>query len=206
MSKVNKGSAIDKDGMLIDAKVKLKRYKSIEHGKLASVEAILVHQTDAPTAQHTFNGYNAGGNGAHFLISKNGDIYQTASLSMRCYHVGRLIKSKCLTLNKANCKNPTLTKILAMSWGAKIKALNTHERAKSYPDRYPVNSNSVGIELVGKHIDDKTYKKVTAKQNSSLQWLVDELYKHFSMDASDVYRHPTVSYKNPGEASSVKWK
>ena len=72
-------STVDKDGMLIDAKITLKRYTSIEHGNLSAVKAVVVHQTDAPTAQHTFNGYNAGGNGAHFLIAKNGDIYQTAS-------------------------------------------------------------------------------------------------------------------------------
>lgn len=199
-------STIDKDGMLVDPKVILKRFKSIEHGKLPSVEAIVVHQTDAPTVQHTFNSYHAGGNGAHFLISKTGEIYQTASLNMRCYHVGRLIKSKCLTLNKASCKNPAMTKILTMSWGARIKALDAHERAKSYPDRFPVNSESVGIELVGKHLDDKTYETVTTQQNSSLQWLVTELNKHFSTTSSDVYRHPTVSYKNPGEASTAKWK
>lgn len=199
-------STIDKDGMLADPKIKLKRYKNIEHGKLPDVDAIVVHQTDAPTAQHTFNGYNAGGNGAHFLVAKNGEIYQTASLYMRCYHVGRLIKSKCLTLKKANCKNTAMTKILTMSWRAQIKALDTHERSKSYPDRYPVNSDSVGIELVGKHIDDKTYETLTAQQNTSLQWLIGELNKHFSTTASDVYRHPTVSYKNPGEASSAKWK
>lgn len=99
-----------------------------------------------------------------------------------------------------------MTKILSMRWGGMIKALDAHERTKTYPNRYPVNSDSVGIELVGKHIDDKTYEKVTAKQNSSLQWLVTELYKHFSVGASDIYRHPAVSYENPGEASSVKWK
>ncbi len=199
-------STIDKNGMLIDTKVKLKRYKSIEHGTLPAIRAILVHQTDAPTAQHTFNGYNAGGNGAHFLISKSGEIYQTASLNMRCYHVGRLIKSKCLSLNKANCKNPAMTKILTLSWAAQIKALDTHERSKQYPDRFPVNSDSIGIELVGKHVDDKTYQAVTSQQNTSLQWRVGELNKHFSTTSTDVYRHPTVSYKNPGEASTAKWK
>ncbi|MFP6845320.1 MULTISPECIES: peptidoglycan recognition protein family protein [Thalassolituus] len=199
-------STIDNDGMLIDTKVKLKRYKSIEHGTLPVIHAILVHQTDAPTAQHTFNGYNAGGNGAHFLISKAGEIYQTASLNMRCYHVGRLIKSKCLSLNKADCENPAMTKILTLSWGARIKSLDTHERAKQYPDRFPINSDSIGIELVGKHIDDQSYEAVTVQQNTSLQWLVGELHKHFSTTNSDVYRHPTVSYKNPGEASTAKWK
>lgn len=199
-------STIDKDGMFIDKKVKLKRFKSIEHGKITAVEAIVVHQTDAPTAQHTFNSYSTGGNGAHFLIAKNGDIYQTASLNMRCYHVGRLVKSKCLTLNKKSCSDPTMTKILAMSWGARIKAMDANERAKSYPDRYPINSDSVGIELVGNHIDDNTYEAVTLLQNDSLQWLVSELNQHFSVNSSDVYRHPTVSYKNPGEASAAKWK
>ena len=96
-------SAINKDGMLVDGKVILRRFPTIEHGKLAGVQAIVVHQTDAPTAQHTFNSYTAGGNGAHFLIDKNGLIYQTASMNMRCYHVGRLIKSKCLTVNKNSC-------------------------------------------------------------------------------------------------------
>ena len=199
-------SSIDKNGMLIDPKVKQKRFKRIEHGKLTAIHAIVVHQTDAPTAQHTFNGYNAGGNGAHFLIAKNGDIYQTASLHMRCYHVGRLIKSKCLTLNKNNCSNPAMTKILTMSWRSRIKALDSHERAKSYPDRYPVNSDSVGIELVGKHLDDKSYETVTADQNVSLQWLVKELHSHFNTGNADVYKHPSVSYKNPGEASTAKWK
>ena len=93
-----------------------------------------------------------------------------------------------------------------MTWGSRIKALNAHERAKSYPDRYPVNSDSIGIELVGKHLDDKSYEVVTPLQLLSLQWLLDELYQHFSLVSDDVYKHPEVSYKNPGEASTVKWK
>jgi len=192
--------------MLIANKVILRRFPHIEHGSLASIHAIVVHQTDAPTAQHTFNGYNAGDNGAHFLIDKNGQIYQTASMHKRCYHVGRLIKSKCLTINKKSCSSSNMAKILAMSWTNQIKALDANERAKSYPHRYPVNSDSIGIELAGKHIDNKRYETVTPSQNASLQWLVSELYSHFSLTSSDVYKHPEVSYKNPGEASTATWK
>jgi len=199
-------STINKDGMLIDNKVILRRFPTIEHGPLVGVHAVVVHQTDAPTAQHTFNGYNAGGNGAHFLIDKNGQIYQTASMHKRCYHVGRLIKSKCLTINKKSCNDANMAKILAMSWTSQIKALDANERAKSYPHRYPVNSDSIGIELVGKHIDNKRYEIVTPSQNASLQWLVSELYNHFGLTSSDVYKHPAVSYKNPGEASTATWK
>ncbi|WP_256354614.1 N-acetylmuramoyl-L-alanine amidase [Variovorax sp. dw_308] len=73
-------STIDKDGMLIDSRVLLRRSASIEHGELSGVRAIVVHQTDSSSAQATLNGYQNGGNGAHFLIDKNGQIYQTASL------------------------------------------------------------------------------------------------------------------------------
>lgn len=199
-------STVDKDGMFIDSKIHRKRFPNIEHGKLSGVYAIVVHQTDAPTAQHTFNGYKAGGNGTHFLIAKNGMIYQTASIHKRCFHVGRLIKSKCLAINKNSCRDASMAKILAMSWANQIKALNSHERSKKYPHRYPINSDSVGIELVGKHIDQETYEAITPEQNMSLQWLTGELYNHFSLTSSDVYKHPEVSYKNPGEASTAVWK
>lgn len=199
-------STINKDGMLVDSRVIPRRLPAIEHGKLAGVRAIVVHQTDAPTAQQTFNAYLAGGNGAHFLIDKNGHVYQTASLNQRCYHVGRLIKSKCLAIDKKSCHSATMARMLAMSWSNQIKAIDAHERAKSYPHRYPVNSDSIGIELVGASTGNETYEALTPLQNSSLQWLIGELYNHFSLTSGDVYRHPDVSYKNPGEASTAVWK
>jgi len=91
-------------------------------------------------------------------------------------------------------------------WSKIIIAIDKHERQKNYPDRFPINSDSIGIELIGMHIDDKTYESITTCQNMSLQWLIDEIYTHFGLDKNDVYRHPTVSYKNPGEAAEAKWK
>ena len=64
----------------------------------------------------------------------------------------------------------------------------------------------MGIELVGAHVSDKQYEAVTALQNASLQWLLGDLYRHFSVTSADVYRHPEVSYKNPGEAATAVWK
>lgn len=199
-------SFVNSDGMLISDKVILRRFNAIEHGDLHGVQALVVHQTDAPTAQHTFNGYLAKGSGAHFLIDKNGFVYQTASLKKRCYHVGKLIRSKCLAIDKKTCDSAQMARIQTLLWTAQIKALDAHERAKSYPERYPVNSDSIGIELVGKHLDTSRYETVTAAQNQSLQWLVNELYVHFNLSSGDVYRHPQISYKNPGEASSAVWE
>ncbi len=199
-------SKLNKQGLLIDGRIRQKQFVVIEHGNLDAVHAIVVHQTDGGSAQNAFDSYKQGGNGAHFLIDKDGTIFQTASLRKRCYHVGRLIRSKCLAINRHTCNSEGMAKILAMSWTKQINALDAHERAKDYPMRYPINSDSVGVELVGKHIDDKTYETVTIAQNASLQWLVGELFSLFNLTSSDVYRHPEVSYKNPGEARTARWK
>ena len=50
------------------------------------------------------------------------------------------------------------------------------------------------------------YEVINLLQTNSLKWLVGELYKHFGLDSDDVYKHPEISYKNPGEAASATWK
>jgi N-acetyl-anhydromuramyl-L-alanine amidase AmpD len=199
-------SSIDGNGMLVDSRIIARRFASIEQAPLTSVSAIVVHQTDTTTAQQVFNSYTSALEGAHFLIDEVGQIFQTASLRSGCYHIGRRIKSKCLAIDKTTCDSAAMAKIMAMHWGAQIEALNKHERSKNYPDRYPVNSDSIGIEIVGRHIDDSHYQAVTAQQNASLQWLVNELYGHFNLKGGDVYRHSDVSYKNPDEAGSATWQ
>lgn len=202
---------LNKDGMLDDPAITLKRFETIEHGELKSVHAIVVHQTDTRTEQETFNSYlhpmnTSEATGAHFLIDKNGTIYQTASLNKRCYHVGKYIKSKCLELKRENCANEKNIQNSTIAWTAKKIAIDLAERDKDYPDRFPVNNDSVGIELVGKNTGEKSYQPVTPLQQASLQWLIQELNALFSLKSEDVYRHPEVSYKNPGEAASATWE
>jgi len=202
---------LNKDGMLDDPRVVPKRFKLIEHGNLGTVHAIVVHQTASSTEQQTFNSYLHPGKpneatGAHFLIAKNGTIYQTASLNKKCYHVGKYIKSKCLELKQKNCSNEQSIQASTIAWSAKKVQMDLAERAKPYPERFPVNEDSVGIELVGKYVGEKTYEAVTSAQLNSLQWLIAELNSLFALKGIDVYRHPEVSYKNVGEAASAKWK
>ena len=90
------------DGKLKDPKVKLKMFATIERGLLKKVAAIVVHQTGAATAESTFQSYKGPANGAHFLIDKDGTIYQTARLTQRTFHVGK-IKSRCLETHKYFC-------------------------------------------------------------------------------------------------------
>jgi N-acetyl-anhydromuramyl-L-alanine amidase AmpD len=93
-----------------------------------------------------------------------------------------------------------------MSWTQRIKAIDKIERQKNYPDRFPVNSDSIGIEIVGKHIDNINFEPFNLLQINSLHWLIGELYSHLGLDKDDVYKHPTISYKHPGEAASATWK
>lgn len=147
-----------------------------------------------------------GGNGAHFLISRDGQIIQTASLLKRCYHVGRLIRSRCLELGANSCKDASLAKAMTLGWAARIKEIDRIEREKDYPERFPVNSDSIGIEIVGRHVSDTAYEALSAQQSEALQWLLDQLYGYLALGSGDVFRHPEVSYKHPGEAASAQWR
>lgn len=199
-------STVDAQGMMNDARVTARRYATIEHGTLDAVRAIVLHQTDSQNAEPALAAYRTGPNGAHFLIDADGAVYQTTSLRRRCYHVGRLIRSRCLEIERSQCKDPELAKAKALGWTAQIKEIDRIERQKEYPARYPVNADAIGIELVGRHLDDSRYEAITTAQQVSLTWLIGELYLHFGIGAGDVFRHPEVSYKNPGEAAGATWE
>jgi hypothetical protein len=105
--------------------------------------------------------------------------------------------------------------------------INSVEMTKSVPGRYPSNTDSIGIELVGKSslppgvmppagatpqavkrfIDERSvYEKATGAQNASLRWIVQQLCATLSIPGTEVHRHPEVSRKNPTEAESAVWK
>jgi len=91
-------------------------------------------------------------------------------------------------------------------------ARHGYEKVKPYPARYPMNEDSLGIELVGKIVGDdsgypgeKLYESVAAQQNASLTWLVEQLVVQFGMLLTDIFRHPKVSQKTPSEAATADW-
>ena len=91
-------------------------------------------------------------------------------------------------------------------------ARHRYEETKKFPNRYPMNADSIGIELVGRAYPskdpkekDKIYEEVTNEQNALLKWLVFELASTLGLPITEVYRHPVVSQKTPTEAESAKW-
>ncbi|GLR12383.1 hypothetical protein GCM10007907_11730 [Chitinimonas prasina] len=190
---------IDKEGMVVNPRVHAARATSIERGQMKLVSGIIVHQTGGSTAQSSLSSYkNPSANGAHFLIEKDGTIYQTASLSQQTWHVGKL-KARCLLENRC-----TPVEIKALKTFSPT-AENKREIAKQAPARFPANQDSIGIELVGEAQANGSYVAVTAAQNDSLKWLVAELSQTLGIAPTEVFRHPDVSRKNPTEASTAAW-
>ncbi|MDE1148451.1 MAG: peptidoglycan recognition family protein [Azospirillaceae bacterium] len=195
---------LDADGWAVDGRIEKKPFPGLNHGRMEIIDGIVVHQTGAKTIMSTFNSYGFGKGdtkGAHFLIDKDGKIYQTASTSWLLWHVGQL-KARCAIEYKCS---PVEAKLVL---GFKHADINRLEKGKSFPDRFPENKDSIGIELVGAPLDqsdDAPYETVTDQQNKSLSWLVSELRLKFEVPLQEVYRHPQLSYKNPHEAETAKW-
>jgi len=203
---------IDENGHISNVKIKLRISALIEResmekaGDAFIINGIIVHQTGAATAQSTFNSYGiAKANGAHFLIDKDGTIYQTASIYKRTNHVGKL-KARCLLESKCS---PIEIKALKTF---NPTAENNREKAKAHPHRFPGNADSIGIELVGRAFADTkdskkiVYETVTDQQNASLKWLVEELRQTLGISLTEVFRHPIVSRKNETEAATAIWE
>lgn len=196
---------IDKDGVVSNPRIRNSISPHIEHGAMPVVQGIIVHQTDSATAQSSLNGYaKPKSNGAHFLIDKDGTIYQTASVYKSTWHVGRL-KSRCLA--EMTCEPAELK--IAKKWDP--AGTHDREKVKSVPDRYPSNDDSVGIELVGKAYPNPekkppmVFEEVTSKQNESLKWLIGELRTSLKVPLAEIYRHPVVSHKTESEAETASW-
>ncbi|BCQ37293.1 hypothetical protein ERHA55_52200 (plasmid) [Erwinia rhapontici] len=200
---------VDKNGLVDATRISVKRFRTIERGDMDKVNGIVVHQTYSKTADSTFNSYqNKDATGAHFLIDKEGVIYQTASLYKMTWHVG-LIQSKCYLSKK--CEETDLKTMTSLERTPRsYKKISDIEKEKSFPNRFPANTDSIGIEIVGMaykvdgHKED-VYEEVNDKQNSSLKWLVAELIETLSVSRAEIYRHPEIARKNSTEASTAIW-
>lgn len=197
-------------GGLVDAeRIKTKIFPNIERGALGAVNGIVVHQTGGPTADSAFGAYRQkGAVGAHFMIDKDGTIYQTASVYKITNHVG-LMQSRCV--NTQRCAPAEFKRMSALEKAWKPKEISRIETGKAWPDRYPINADSIGIEIVGKaqkiNPTDQyaTYEAVNEPQNASLKWLVKELAETLGVAMTEVHRHPDIARKTPTEARTAQW-
>jgi N-acetyl-anhydromuramyl-L-alanine amidase AmpD len=189
---------VDNQGYVLNARVQRTPRPLIEHGTLRRICGIIVHQTGGASGASSLSSYTMqNANGAHFLIDKDGTIYQTASLFSQTWHVGKL-RARCLAEHR--CSPTELQALRHFS----PKTEHRMEMAKHVPQRYPSNEDSIGIEIAGA-AEEGVYDTVNAQQNASLHWLISELASTFGIPMTEIFRHPVVSRKNPTEAQSATW-
>ena len=201
------------EGVINNPKVKTNLIPNIEHGALTKVNALVLHRTSAGTADSTLHAWKSKKSGAHFLIDKTGAIHQTASLKKQCWHIG-LLRSRCRLESSCSTEDAEFIKKTlhgSGSWGSKFKKVYRNEKKKNYPDRYPLNSDSIGIELVGAYLggssDKGPFEALKEPQGKSLLWLITELLSHYKLSfEKDIYAHGSIARKKANEGvGAFEW-
>lgn len=197
-------SYVDERGYIQNAGFTLRPIPALEKGALAGPRAIVLHRTAGDSISSALGA--AGPSGTHFYVDKDGTVYQTASLFKKTYHVG-LIKSKCM----ADGTCPAAEEKTLEGWGWAPRRIHNHEKTKAYPNRYPMNEDSVGIEVVSRCLencgpgdsDNATWEAPTPEQQESISSLIGLLKRLYGLSDSDMYEHDKVSYKKGGEGAGL---
>lgn len=193
------------DGYLTDPGITRTEVPALERNPMADVNAIVMHRTMGSTAAGTLSHWRDQDrpSGTHFLIDRDGTIHQTASLDNNTNHVGK-IRSRG---EVEGTLTPQQTEELAAARKAKgddYTAVHQLESRRGYPDRYPTNGDSIGIEVVATYnATTKTWQEPTEAQRASIQTLVGTLQNNFGLNDRDVYEHDRISYKTQGEGAGL---
>jgi hypothetical protein len=187
---------VDGKGYVQNAKFAHQPISALEKGPLTGPNAIVLHRTDSYNLEGALQSFK-NGVGTHFIVDKDGTVTQTASLLKHTSHVGK-IKSRCY--ESGTCPADEKTKI--KSWGWAPKKVYDHEKVKSYPARYPMNEDSVGIEVVAKY-ENGVWEAATPAQLVSIATVVKILKDNYGLGEADIYEHHKISYKMPNEGADL---
>lgn len=193
-------TGIDSTGFLADPSILKHPVPELteRNRQLADHNAIVMHRTAGNSAVSDLDAFKSG-IGAHFIIDKDGSIFQTASLDKQVAHVGK-IKSRCD--EEGTCAAKEQAAIDEMGWAP--SRIHAHESKKSYPDRYPLNADSIGIEVVGNYNEaNKEWESPTSEQLKSIARLAGILKNEYGLNDKDIYQHDIVSYKTKGEGANL---
>jgi len=187
---------VDGKGYVQNAKFVHSPVAALEKGSITGPNAIVLHRTDGWDAAGAMQSF-AKGVGTHFLVDKDGTVTQAASLLKYTKHVGK-IKSRCY--DSGTCSADETKQI--KSWGWAPEKLYNHEKVKSYPTRYPLSEDSIGIEVVAKH-HNGAWEAATPAQLASIAIIVNFLKDTYRLGDNDIYEHDKISYKTAGEGAGL---
>jgi len=211
---------VNKDGFIEGGGIIKHQINTLEVENLKDVHAVVIHRTENNNLSEAINAFSDKKRvGTHFIIDKDGTIYQTASLNKTTQHVGNIM-AKCEEVGEydlekkysrridKNCTKLEKEEIAKATAGTKgwgevfSNMLSDHEKNKEYPYRNPKNTDSVGIEFIGK-FDKNTgkFESVTKEQAESGRKLVEYIQKKYK--DSDLYAHDDIAPKTKNEGADV---
>lgn len=198
---------VDKDGWVNDPKITKEHRTPIEHSPIAAVNAVVLHRTASGSAASVSSAWKTQKEGAHFLISENGKIFQTASLKKQCWHVGKLY-SKCQTVSSCSDEDTKAMEAILhkkdINWGKKFGLITKRELNKGYPLRFPHNHDSLGIEVVGVMSKaSEIYEIPNQLQLDALFWLLDRIISTYRISLKDIYAHGKIAHKDKNKSEGA---
>lgn len=194
---------VDEDGFIMGMNYTKKHQTKLENGKLTKIEAIVLHRTEGGDVISAMSNTTLG---THFYVASDGTVYQAASLNKKTQHVGSGLYSK--------EKDETGEGSYENTWPHNERG--KAELNKNYPDRYPTNGESVGIEVAGRFTktsgketsgkykgeDKGEWEALTEKQINAVICLCKVLKKQYKLDNDDIFAHDDIKPKTKGEGSS----
>lgn len=160
-------------------------FSMLSRGNLEQdVHALVLHRTSGSTLTSALNTMSDSA-AAHLYVDKDGSICQGVSLRCNASHVGKI-----------RPRSEYRTKV--------TKNKHDIEIQKEYPDRYPYNSDSIGIEVVGTVIREPVWTNLTEAQTLSTARLTNFIISQFNLVSSvDIYAHEEISSKTEGEGTTI---
>lgn len=183
----------------VDIMIKKEIITNLEKGNMPAVHAIILHRTGGSSLSAAIASFRKSGIGTHFIIDKDGTIRQTANTNKYAYHIGK-IRARCM--EEGTCSPEEAKKIKGFGWAP--TKIHNNEKVKKYPARYPLNTDSLGIEVVSKYnTATKIWDPATPQQKTAINYLVKKLQATFNLTDKDIYEHDKISYKTAGEGAGL---
>ena len=202
-------TTIDHDGYLSDPGIIHTPIQAISKGLMPQVNGIVLHRTESSTAASTLSTWRIreAGTGAHFLIDRDGSIHQTVSVNRQAWHVGAIRSRGEVegTITADDQRELDVARNGQVEWrGTAVRAVSRIESSRPYPERYPTNADSIGIEVVGRyHPATQQWDAPTPEQTAAIHHLMESLQRNFGLTNEDVYEHDVISRKTPGEGAGL---
>ena len=202
-------TSVGQDGFMTDPGILHTPIPQIQHGAMSRPNGIVLHRTESGSATSTLNAWRTGpgGTGAHFLIDKDGTIHQTIRVDRQAWHVGAIRSRGEMegTIVPEDQRELEHARAGQAEWRAgAVRAVSRVETTRPYPERYPTNGDSLGIEIVARYVPaTRTWEAPTPEQTTSIQRLLGILQRNFGLTDHDVYQHDVISRKTPGEGADL---